>query len=230
MKALLLLSLVLLVVVAGQKSGPVGDPQVAVLGQKWGRERLSVEQADSVVIPPAAAMIPQNRNFERTRRANTSTGERDPNQDTLDGRSAAMEKSVQESRAPKPIEGYAYRARFRNSSTKVIDVLFWEYQFREASDSLYLSRRQFLCGVSIKPDKEKELKGFSLSGPSDVVSVGTLATKDPQKAFNEAVVINRVEFADGTIWQRKDWKFEEIKVSYQRALKSPWTPDMCKGL
>ena len=228
MKALLLLSLVLVAVVGGQKSEPAGGSPVGVLGQKWGRERLSVEQAETSVSAPAAAMIPQNKNFERARRGN-AIGERDPNQDTLDGRSAALERSVQDSRTPKPVEGFAYRVKLKNSSNKVIDVLFWEYQFREASDTSYLSRRQFICGVSIKPDKEKELKGFSLSGPSDVVSVGSLA-KDSEKAFNETVVINRVEFADGTVWQRKDWKAEEIKFSYQRALKSPWAPDMCKGL
>ncbi|HYJ88064.1 MAG TPA: hypothetical protein VEW46_18500 [Pyrinomonadaceae bacterium] len=230
MKALLLLSLVVLAVVAGQNSNPPGDSPVAVLGQKWGRERLSVEQAESVVVPPAAAMIPANKNRERARRANAPIGERDPNDDTVDGRSAALERSVASARAPKPIEGYAYRAKFKNSSSKAIEALFWEYQFREAADSAYLSRRQFLCVSSIKPDKEKELKGFSLSGPSDVVSVGTLTKKDPERAFNETVVINRIEFADGTTWQRRGWKAEEIKLSYQRAVNSPWTPDQCKGL
>ena len=230
MKALLLLSLVLSAVVVGQKSEPAGDSPIAVLAQKWGRERLSGEQAESVVVPPAAAMIPANKIRERARRENAAIGERDPNQDTVDGRSAALERSVDSARAPKPVEGYAYRAKFKNSSSKVIEAVFWEYQFREVSDSTYLSRRQFLCVSSIKPDKEKELKGFSLSGPSDVVSVGTLTKKDSEKAFNETVAINRIEYTDGTTWQRRDWKAEEIKLSYQRAIKSPWVPDMCKGL
>jgi hypothetical protein len=230
MKALLLLSLVILTVVAGQKSEPAGDSLIAVLGQKWGRERLSVEEAESVVVPPAAAMIPANKNRERARRANAPIGERDPNEDTVDGRSAALERSVAAARAPKPVDGYVYRVKFRNSSSKVIEAVFWEYQFREATDAAYLSRRQFLCVSSVKPDKEKELKGFSLSGPSDVVSIGALTKKDSEKAFNETVVINRIEFTDGTSWQRRDWKAEEIKLSYQRAMKSQWTPDMCKGL
>src|SRR5918999_4566123 len=127
MKALLLLSLVLLSVVAGQKSEPLGDSPVAVLGQKWGRERLSVEQAESVVVPPAAAMIPANKNRERARRANAPMGERDPNDDTIDGRSAALERSVAAARAPRPVEGYSYRAKFKNSSSKMIEAVFWEY-------------------------------------------------------------------------------------------------------
>ena len=229
MKTLVLLPVLLFIVVPFQKPESTGDSQVAVLGQKWGKERLSVEQAESAVTP-AAARIPENRIWERSKRVNAQPGERDPNQDTIDARSAALERSVQQARMPGPIDGYAYRIKLKNLSAKIIDVLFWEYQFREGVGSEYLSRRQFLCGVSIKPDKEKELKGFSLSGPSDVVSVGSLATKDSQKAFRETIVINRVEFADGTIWQRKDWKFEEIRFTYARALKSPWAPDMCKGL
>jgi hypothetical protein len=228
MNVLLLLPVLLLFPALPQNPVPV-DPSVSVIDQKWSQDRLSPEQVGSVVQPPAAAMIPQNKNFERNRRANAPPGERDPNGDTLDGRSAAMEKSVQESRAPRPIEGYTYRVKLKNSSNKMIEVLFWEYQFKEPADATYLTRRQFLCGVSLKPEKEKELKGFSLSGPSDVVSVGNLK-KDLHKAFEEKVVINRVEYADGSIWQRRDWKFEEVKLSYKRALLSPWVPDTCKGL
>jgi len=229
MKALLLLTVL---VVSLPQQNPIiseSSPDVTVVDQKWSRDKLSAEESNSAVVPPIAAMIPQNKNFERLRRASAPPGERDPNEDTVDGRSAAMERSVQQSRAAKPIEGYTYRAKFKNSSRRVIDIIFWEYQFRESAASQYLTRRQFLCAVSFKPDKEKELKGFSLSGPSDVVSVGALK-KDGDKAFLENVIVNRVEFTDGTIWQRKDWKFEEIRLTYRRALDSPWTPDMCKGL
>ena len=66
--------------------------------------------------------------------------------------------------------------------------------------------------VNVKPDSKKELQAFSLSGPSDVVSVASLANNG-SNAFQEKVIINRVEYADGTIWQRKDWNFEEAKFA-----------------
>ena len=176
-------------------------------------------------------MIPQNKNFERNRRANSSEGVRDPNLDTIDGRSAALEKSVQESRMPssKPVDGFAYRVKIRNSSAKVIEVLFWEYQFKETSNPASVTRRQFLCGVSIKPDKEKELKAFSTFGPGDVISVGSLANRSGS-FFEESVVINRVEYADGTIWQRKGWNFGEVKLGIARAIETPWGSEMCRVL
>src|SRR5437762_9151693 len=135
-----------LLVFVPQSQNPVisseGTP-VVVVSFKWFKDRQAVTQnADSTV--PAAAMIPQNKNFERNRRANTSPGERDPNLDTIDGRSAALERAVQDSRAPKPIDGFAYRAKVHNASAKPIEIIFWEYQFKESANATPLLRRQFL--------------------------------------------------------------------------------------
>jgi hypothetical protein len=146
-----------------------------------------------------------------------------------DGRSAAIEKSVQESRTPKaePRDGFAYRVKVKNSAAKVVEIVFWEYRFYDPANPELVARRQFLCGVNIRPDKDKELEGFSLSGPSDVVSVSALGGKSQ---FKEDVLINRVEYSDGSIWQRKDWSFAEVKRSYDRVLREPWVPGQCKGL
>ncbi len=70
-----------------------------------------------------------------------------------------------------------------------------------------LARRQFLCGVNIAAGKGKELEGFSLSGPSDVVNVKTLADNGANP-LKENVVINRIEYTDGAMWQRKAWNLD----------------------
>lgn len=229
MKTILLLTLLLTLIPQTQSPAVSYDGlPVTVLSFKWFKDRQSITYRPEGTIP-AAAMIPANKNFERNRRANMPPGDRDPNLDTVDGRSAAMERAVQESRAPKPLDGFAYRAKVHNASAKVIEVVFWEYQFKESVHATNISRRQFLCGVAIKPEKDKELQVFSLSGPSDVVSVGTLAKKTGDSG-DEKVVINRVEYADGSIWQRKDWKFGEVRLSYARAVATPWSGEMCRGL
>ena len=177
---------------------------VTVVGVKTSKDRQTIEQQPATASAPAPAMIPQNKNFEKNRRANNSPGERDPNLDTVDGRSAALDKAIQDSRAPKSvIDGYSYRAKIHNASGKLIEVVFWEYQFKDTPDSTVVTRRQFLCGVSIRPEKDKELQAFSASGPSDVISVAALSDK-AKNGGEERAVINRVEFADGSIWQRKD--------------------------
>ena len=202
---------------------------VKVVSYKWSRDRQQVEQATPMVNAPVAAVSSINKNFERNRRANVSPGERDPNLDTVDGRAAALERSVQSARAPKPIEGFAYRAKFQNVTNKELEIIFWEYEFTDGVDTPVVSRRQFLCAGKTKPGKEKEFKGFTLSGPSDVVAVDSLG-KNTDSPMKERVVINRLEFTDGTIWQRKGWHLNDVKTSIQRALSSPWVPDMCKAL
>ena len=228
MKILLLLSLLLSLFIPVQTPVMTSSP-LTVASFKWSRARRSIETPEVEGNAPARAMIPQNRIFERNRRANESPGNRDPNGDTIDGRSAALEKSVAESRAPKPkpMDGFAYRIKVENTIKKVVEVVFWEYQFQDPANPELLARRQFLCGVDIQAGKTKELEGFSLSGPSDVVDVKTLNSGG---AFKENVVINRIEYSDGTIWQRKAWNLAEVKSSYERVLREPWLPGMCKGL
>lgn len=205
---------------------------VVVVSAKWSKTRLTTEQAqaNSREAAPIPLVTQADRNYEK-RKVNASVGERHPDADTTDGRAAQLERIVQESRAPKPrtVDGYAYKVKLQNSGTKAIDVLFWEYQFLDQSNPSAIVRRQFLCGVKIKPGKEKEVVSFNLSGPSDVISVGTLADKSGN-GLQENVVINRVEYADGSIWQRHDWSFAEVKRNYSRALATPWGAEMCRAL
>jgi hypothetical protein len=234
MRTLLLLPLLFTIAPAvySQNTVVTGDSSsVIVLDSRWYKSREAVEKQEPVSTGPAAAMTQANKNFERNRRINDPAGVRDPNADTVDARSAALEKSVQESRtpAPKPVDGFAYRAKVKNGSAKIIEIVFWEYQFKEKANPTTLVRRQFLCGVNIKPDKEKELQAFSVSGPSDVINVKSLGNKSGDM-FDERVVINRVEYSDGTIWQRKDWNFAEVRLSFERVTSTPWGAEMCRGL
>jgi hypothetical protein len=229
-KILLLFLIPLSLIKVDQTLTTVQDgPLMSVVNFKWTRARQTVDVHPAEPTIPARAVIPQNKTFARNARINDPAGVRDPNADTIDGRSAAIEKSVQESRAPKaePREGFAYRVKLKNSAAKVVEIVFWEYRFYDPANPNLVARRQFLCGVNIRAEKDKELEGFSLSGPSDVVSVSALAGKSQ---FKEDVLINRVEYSDGTIWQRKDWSFAEVKRSYDRVLREPWLPGTCKGL
>jgi len=226
MKTLLLLSLLLSLLIPFQANE--GSP-LTVTQFKWERARRTIQTAEIEGNAPAQAMIPQNRNFARNARINEPRGARDPNADTVDGRSAALEKSVAESRAPKPdpIDGYLYKIKVQNPGPKVVEAIFWEYQFHDPANPDLVARRQFLCAVNIGAGKSKEFEGFSLSGPSDVVDVKTLNSGTP---FKEEVLINRVEYTDGSLKQRKAWNLAEVQSSYDRVLRESWLPGMCKAL
>ena len=229
MKTLLVLSISLSLLSSFQTAPANNDGSpMTVSGFKWSKARQKVDVPDAEGNPPQRGMIPQNRTFARNARVNDPQGVRDPNQDTLDGRSAALEKSVAEARAPrsKTMDGYLYRIKVKNESPKIAEVVFWEYRFVDPSNPTLIARRQFLCGVSIPAGKGKDLEGFSLSGPSDVVDVNTLG----ENTFKEDILINRVEYSDGSIWQRKGWNLAEVKASYERVLREQWVPGTCKGL
>lgn len=204
--------LLLLPLLLGSVSWPqdqVDQTPLTVLSFKWGRDRQPIDNAVSASIAPAPAMISANKTFERQRRINDPAGVRDPNADTLDGRAAELERIVQESREPAPVEGFSYQVRIRNGGTRITQTVFWEYEFVETANPANVTRRQFLCSTKLKPQQERDLRAFVLRGPSDVVDAKGLG----KLSFRETVTINRVEYSDGTFWQRQGWSVDDFKLT-----------------
>ncbi|MEP6920478.1 MAG: hypothetical protein ABI967_05075 [bacterium] len=234
MKKLTLLSLVIaslsVAVLAYQNAVvPTDGSGLTVLEYKWSKTLLAVGKQDPGATGPAQLVTRASKNYERDNRGAQQQGIRDPQIDTVDGRSAAIERNIQDSRGLKPLEGFAYRIRVQNSTEKSADIIFWEYQFIDPASPTIIARRQFLCAVKMKPGKATPIEAFSVAGPLEIVSVAGLADKD-RKAVQEKVVINRVEYVDGSVWRRKDWNFGEIKQAYDRALSTPWAKEMCRAL
>lgn len=231
MRTLLLLPLLVASVAQAQEAAAPGDgSSLVVLGSRWSSSRKAVAGQEPAGTAPAATVTREDRNYER-RRAEDPTGLRYPERQTLDARSAAIEKNVRAARTPArtTVEGFEYRAKVRNAGARAVEVVFWEYQFTETANPANVVRRQFLCGVAIKPGKEKELQAFSHAGPSAVIDATSLANKSGD-LFAGKVLINRVEYADGAIWQRKGWSFAEVRASTARAAATPWGAEMCRAL
>lgn len=212
----------------GQQDG--GSP-ITVLEFKWYRDLKSAPKKDTSRATPAREMIPENRKFQREARAQLSPGAIDPNTQTIDGRSEAMEKIVQESRTPpaKAVEGFTYHAKLRNDADTGIDVVFLEFQFIERANSANVVRRQFLCAARMKPRGIVNLHVFSSLGPSDVISVESLSN-DAGNLFNSKVNVNRIEYSNGAIIQRKDWNFSSFKASIDNAVSTPWRSEVCRPI
>lgn len=231
-----LLTFILILLVSqsqsAQKSATENSSSVVVINSKWSKSRQRVENVEIQPNIPAQSMMNRNnRNSARNQRVNDSPGTPDPNEKTIEARSAALEKTVQESRSSKDktVDGFTYQTKIRNAGTKIIEILFWEYKFKERANPASASSRQFLCGVNIKPNKEQELSAFSTFSPSDLISVNSLDNKN-EDLYEEEILINRIEYADGTIWQRKDWNYSENKKAIDRALATPWGREMCRNL
>jgi hypothetical protein len=108
-------------------------------------------------------------------------------------------------------------------------VIFLEFQFTERANPSNRVRRQFLCSARIKPKEKMDLHVFSSFGPSDVISVESLSN-GADKLFESTVNINRVEYSNGAIIQRKDWNFGALKESINRAVSEPWGTERCRGI
>jgi hypothetical protein len=232
MRTLLLFSLLLTSLPHGQvAAGTQEDSLVLVLNFKYVKTRRTIKKVNSTTIAPAPDMVEAQKIARRNQRPQGLVGAPDPNTETIDARSAALEKNVQESLSPSitHVDGYLYQTTIKNAHTQNIEIVYWEYQFKELSNPANVVRRQFLCGAKIKPGKERELQAFTVLGSGEVVSVDSL-TKKSGNLFEEKVVINRVEFADGSILQRKDWNFAEMKSSIERVISTPWGTEMCRSL
>ena len=229
MNILCLLPLLAMLVLPVQNppTPPPDGSQIAVLSFKWSKGRQTVGAADLDKPVPSRAVTTADKNLERNARANDPAGKRDPNADTLDARGQALEAITQSAnKKEKTVDAFTYQVKLHNTSKQTVEVVFWEYQFIDAANPGNVTRRQFLCGVKIKPDKDKELQAFEMSGPGETVSATS-----PVTSLQEKAVINRVEFADGKSWMRKDWNANEIKAAYQRAMATPWSPnEMCRAL
>lgn len=129
----------------------------------------------------------------------TNRGERIPRYEST-GRSNPTLKSARFLGGPQT-KGYLYQARVRNSGAKKIMAVKWEYVFTDALDQSVLARHRFYTKFKIKPGKEKTLGGFAIAPPTKVINARAVAN-NPDQPFIEQVNITRIEYADGSAWER----------------------------
>ncbi|MDQ3743975.1 MAG: hypothetical protein M3444_06320 [Acidobacteriota bacterium] len=116
-------------------------------------------------------------------------------------RSGRADPPVPLSAEAPPRLGYWYKARVENAGGRQVRAIVWDYQVVEKATQRVTSHR-FRQTLKLKPGASKELRVFSYAPPSSVVSADS-GGKKRREAFEEAVVIVRVEYADGSAWEMK---------------------------
>src|SRR5215471_10545718 len=119
------------------------NQSVIVVSYKWSSVHENKKQQDAPSTSPPPEITVGNKAAGRAARINNPQIP-DPNEMTIDGRSAAIEKAVQEARTAKPNsrDRYLYVMRIHNGSAKSIDVVFWEFQFVSPGPNGATTRRQ----------------------------------------------------------------------------------------
>ncbi len=96
---------------------------------------------------------------------------------------------------------YVYRLQVKNASAKIVKSFAWEYQPSTEPDPL---DRQFYCAVKTRPNESKEIELFSPLATSRVVDASKAGDKSA-KSSDAGVVINKIEYMDGSVWRRPGW-------------------------
>lgn len=97
---------------------------------------------------------------------------------------------------------FIYRASMKNLSSKAIKEIDWDYVFLDAVTGDELDRRQFTSVQNIGPGKQKELVFTLPTPPTRRISVQALDKKE-RVGIDERVVVVRVTYMDGSVWEVK---------------------------
>nr|MBA2734858.1 hypothetical protein [Acidobacteriota bacterium] len=96
---------------------------------------------------------------------------------------------------------FMYKVSVKNTGSKTIKTLDWDYIFLEPDTEHEIERRQFTSDEKISPGKTKELSVLYNRPPTMTISVYALG-KDEHLSIKGRAVIVRIEYADGSVWPR----------------------------
>jgi hypothetical protein len=153
-----------------------------------------------------------NSNKADTRSREAVYREEIRNRNSIENRSrdmAELERSVMgEVYNQKPIDLFRYRVSLKNTGIRIVKAVVWDFQASDTDQFEESTHRQFRCTAKIKPNQNEKFEGYSVFPPSRVI------TASGSKAYSQRVILNRIEYTDGTFWQRPDWHEPEAASNH----------------
>jgi uncharacterized protein affecting Mg2+/Co2+ transport len=118
-------------------------------------------------------------------------------------RESKADSAILEQRRRKspPRYGFMYKVTVKNRGAKAVKSLDWDHVFFDPQTKAETGRLQFTGDEKIAPGKQKEFAVFASLPPSQTISVYEL-NREERATVGETVVIMRVLYADGSVWQR----------------------------
>ena len=170
------------------------ESDLAVVKFSWSKYRpngliSSVTDPGPPLNEPVSLKPPERRN-----EPSESRNKRD-----IQERRAALanaERNANNSAAPPRPDYYMMRLEVKNVGQNTTKSIVWEFQ--PAVQNPDYEVKQYICKIKTKPNENKSFELMSPAAPVKVVSAD-------KKAQDGKVVINRIEYADGTVWRRKGW-------------------------
>ncbi|HYP00045.1 MAG TPA: hypothetical protein VER76_07630 [Pyrinomonadaceae bacterium] len=208
MKPLLALALLFVITAAAgaQAQTLAGDPpDLQIVKFSWSKERLGWERDPfSGPVESFDQMRVRTRNEKRISDAKAGGSSIEVDRVTREAKadSANMEEIRRQQQAAPPRYGFMYKVSFRNNGAQAIKSLDWDHVFFDPATKTETARHQFTGDEKISPGKQKEFTVFSPRPPSHTVSVQKL-DKHERERLGEIIVVMRIQYADGSVWQRR---------------------------
>lgn len=101
----------------------------------------------------------------------------------------------------RPWSGYLYEFTVRNTGTKTIRKLAWEYSFIDPTTKQKVGRRQYKSNVKILPGATSKLVVRSSLPPIGTINARQ-AGPGTQDQKPEQMVIESIKYDDGSVWKR----------------------------
>jgi uncharacterized protein affecting Mg2+/Co2+ transport len=184
---------------AGERSQTQSPPGLTVVKHSWSKERINWEgNPFGGTVEDFEDMRRRMADQRRVERAR-STGN--------SGETARVEREMRaeqviKSRPPAPPRySFLYKISIRNTGEKTFKEIDWDYVFSDAATGAEVSRREFTAVERLAPGKQKEFTFFSPTPPTRTVSADKLGKRE-RDTIREHVVVMRILYADGSVWQR----------------------------
>jgi hypothetical protein len=197
--ATLVLLLLTAAAVAQENNAAFDPPDLIVLEKSWSRSPLP-PSGHSNPLGPNEALIRQTRDEKAAIR------ERDyslPNQPTEARMPVPAPRPIPP--APSTVPAYVYKIKVKNTGAKIIKSVDWEYQFLDPQTQEVMGYRRIKSDAKLYPGKLKVLEKRFTRQPTMLVNVNRLAKKY-QDQFTERLIIHRIQYSDGSVWQRPTTK------------------------
>ena len=204
MKTLTLGCAVLFLAAAARAQTPAAGPPapasggVAVEKYSWSKERIGWER--DPFGGPVEGFEDTRRRLVDGRRIERARGTGNIGEANKVEREMRAEQVIKARPTAPPRYVFLYKIALRNTGEKTVREFDWDYVFYDEVTGQELGRRQFTGVEKIGPGKRKELSFLIASPPAQKISVHALDKKE-RHGLREQVVLVRVLYEDGTVWQ-----------------------------
>lgn len=184
---------------SAQSPGPKETLDYTIVKHSWTKERINWE-GDPFGGPVETFDDVRRRRVDE-RRVERARGSGNTAEAAKVEREMRSEQIIKARPPAPPRYAFLYKVSLRNNTNKTIKAIDWDYVVFGSDTESETGRREFTSEERIAPGKTRELKVFIPYPPTKTISVNAL-NKNERVGLGEKVVIVRVTYADGSVWER----------------------------